>query len=120
MAYSLDMRERAMEMVKEGYKKKEIARILGIGVTTLNSWRKKEAAGGLGTSYPKERVRKKVDEKKLKEYVEKRPDAYIDEIAKEIGSKRGTVYSAMQRLGITRKKRRRSIESETKRSAKHI
>ena len=38
MAYSLDMRERALELVKEGKSKTEISRMFGVSRTSVLRW----------------------------------------------------------------------------------
>ena len=55
MAYSLDMRQRALELLKEGKTKTEVSKMLGVGRTSLLRWEKRESRGELAASYPKER-----------------------------------------------------------------
>ena len=49
---------------------------------------------------------KKVEPQKLKTYVQEHPDAYLKEIALEFKCCETAVRKALERLGITRKKRR--------------
>ena len=104
MAYSLDMRKRALELVKEGKTKTEVARILGIGRSSMRRWEKRESKGELAAVYPKVRGGFRVDDEKLKAYVKENPDAYQSEIAEAIGAKENTVCKALKRLKISRKK----------------
>ena len=116
MAYSLDMRQRALELLKEGKTKKEVSQMLGVGRTSLLRWEKRESKGELGATYPKTRGGFRVDDEKLKAYVAQYPDAYQSEIAEAIGAKENTVCRALKRLKISRKKRPRSTEKGMKKS----
>lgn len=116
MAYSLDMRQRALELVKEGKNKTEISRMLGVSRTSLLRWSKRASRGELAATYPKKRGGFRVDDEKLKAYVAENPDAYQAEIAEAIGAKENTVCRALKRLKISRKKRHRSTEKEMKKS----
>ena len=113
MAYSLDMRQRALELLKEGKTKKEVSKMLGVGRTSLLRWEKRESKGKLAATYPKTRGGFRVDDEKLKAYVKENPDAYQSEIAEAIGAKENTVCKALHRLKISRKKRHRSTENGT-------
>ena len=116
MAYSLDMRQRALELLKEGKSKTEIAKMLGTSRTSILRWSKRASRGKLAAIYPKERGGFRVNDEKLKAYVAKNPDAYQAEIAEAIGAKENTVCRALKRLKISRKKRHRSTEKEMKKS----
>ena len=116
MAYSLDMRQRALELLEEGKSKTEISKILGTSRTSILRWSKRASRGELAAIYPKERGGFRVDDEKLKAYVAQHPDAYQSEIAEAIGAKENTVCRALKRLKIGRKKRPRSIEKGMKKS----
>jgi transposase len=104
MAYSLDMRERALELLKAGKKKSEIAVLFDVSRTTLLRWEQRLAQGELAASYPKKRSGFRVDDEKLKAYVAANPDAYQAEIGEAIGAKANSVCRALKRLKITLKK----------------
>ena len=110
------MRQRALELVKEGKSKTEISRMFGVSRTSLLRWSKRASRGELEAIYPKERGGFRVDDEKLKAYVAKNPDAYQAEIADAIGAKENTVCRALKRLKISRKKRLRSTKSEMNKS----
>ena len=112
MAYSLDMRKRALELLGENNTKETVSKMLGVSRTTLLRWEQRSAKGELAASYPKKRGGFRVNDQKLKEYVAKNPDAYQAEIADAIGAKENTVCRALKRLNISRKKRHRSIGNE--------
>ena len=117
MAYSLDMRQRALELLEEGKTKTEVSEILGIGRSSLLRWEKRASKGGLAAVYPKVRGGFRVDDEKLKAYVKENPDAYHSEIAEAIGAKENTVCKALHRLGISRKKNS-TVSRKRRRKAK--
>ena len=58
MAYSLDLRKKALALIEEKKNIKEISRLLGIGYATLHRWKKRAAEGRLATHYPKSKAGK--------------------------------------------------------------
>ena len=120
MAYGEDFRKRAMVMLAEGKSAAAVCRLLGVGYVTLHRWKKRHAEGQLAAEYPKRRKAYKINEEALKSYVAAQPDAYVEEIATAIGSRPGTVSSALKRLKITRKKKHLSTGSEMRKNEKII
>jgi transposase len=117
MAYGIDYRERAMAMMSTGKSLVSISKLLAIGYSTVHRWKTRHEKGQLAAQYPQRGQAYKIDEEKLKAYVSEHPDTYAEEIAVAIGSKRGTVESALKRLNITREKRPRNIGNVTRKSA---
>lgn len=115
-SYSLDLREKVMSYITSGGQKREAAKIFKIGEDTIYRWLRKQKTGDLS---PKKRVDfpRKMDPKKLSEYVEKYPDHTLKEIAAALNLAFQTVSSWLRRLGITRKKRPRCTKNEMQRSA---
>jgi transposase len=120
MAYSLDYRERAMELLEEGKSQTEVSELLGVGRKTVGAWKKREEAGILGTNYPAKRGAYRIDEAALKAHLEEHPDAYLSELAEVAGGTAQGVRHALKRMGITRKKRHLSIESGMRLNGKAI
>jgi len=117
MAYDLDLRSRAMALLAEGKTSGYVAEVLGVGRVTVTRWKKRYKEDRLEAVYAKRRKTRVIDEEALKKYVEERPDAYLHEIAEALGCSKSGVEHAIARLGITRKKKRRNIVKETKKSA---
>lgn len=113
MAYSLDLRRRALTLLSQDYKIEEVSNLLNIGTATLWRWKAREKQGNLEASYPKTRDFYKIDEAKLRQFISDNPDAYQHEIAEALGVTRTGVQYALARLGITRKKRHHNTKSET-------
>jgi transposase len=103
MAISLDLRERAVSAVREdGEKQMQVAKRFKISISSLKRWLNRET---LAADKPGPRTAIRLNREKLKELVEQDPDAYLDEYAEKLGSKRSTVAYNLNVLGISRKKK---------------
>ena len=116
MAYDLDFRRRAISMLDEGFTLASVSDLLDVGTASLTRWKRRAGQDNLAFQYPKSRGAYKLDECALQAYLKENPDAYLDEIAEAIGSKRSTVWDGLKRLNITRKKRHHNTVKETKKS----
>ena len=105
MAYEEKYRLRAVGYRKEGHTIDETCKIFKIGSTTLKTWVKRYEETGEIKDKPLNRTHKKIDPVKLEAYMEKHPDAYLCEIAKEFKCWPNAVSKALKKLNITRKKR---------------
>ena len=113
MAYDEKYRKRAVEYRKEGHTLGETAQVFKIGTTTLKKWQKKYEETGEIKDKPPRRTFKKVDPKKLEEYVAKHPDAYLSEMAEAFACSDEAIRKALKKLKITRKKRLSASRSKT-------
>jgi len=113
MVYSLDLRKKALEFIEKGGKQTEASKIFGVTTRTLAYWliRKKQQdlAPRMHGSNPS-----KIDNDKLRKYIEEHPDSYLREIVKEFSATVPAVFYACKRLKITLKKRARSLKKEMK------
>jgi transposase len=101
MAYSIDLRKRAIAFMDEGHTGKELREAFKIWPSKVNKWRKMLVeTGTFVPKYPKTRARK-IDLQKLKQAIERKPDAYLKEFAKEFGCTKQAVFFALKRLDIT-------------------
>lgn len=114
-AYSEDLRGKVISHIMSGCSKREAAKVFNIGEATVYRWIDLHKEGDLKpkkrTNYPR-----KVDEQKLRKYVEQNPDHTLKQIAEALGLKFQNVGKWLKRLKLTRKKRPRFIKSATKRS----
>lgn len=102
MAYSVDFRELAVRLVKEdGEIPKVVAERLKVGVNSVRRWLKREK---LAADKPGPTGSRSIDPEKLKAEVEANPDAYLDELAKTLGTSSSTISYTLKKLHITRKK----------------
>ena len=93
-----------MEYWSAGHSKRATAEVFKVSASTLQKW--KSQLKETGTLAPKKRREtwRKIEPKKLKQYNEEHPDAYLWEIAEVFGCTEAAVRKAFKRLKITRKK----------------
>lgn len=115
MTYDKKFREKVLEHMEKGHGQAETAKLLGVGVTTIKSWKKQLANEGTLAIKPRRRNPRKIYPEKLLAYLAEHPDAYLAEMARVFGCSMEGVRKAFKKMGITRKKRRWSIASATKR-----
>ena len=114
MAYSIDFRKRAIAFMDEGHTGKELYEAFKIYPSNIDKWRKLlKETNSLEPQYPETR-QGKIDLKKLKQAVERKPDATLPELAKIFNCTKQSVDAALKKAKITRKKRR----SHTPKNAK--
>lgn len=101
MGYSTDLRERVVDFVKNGDSKTEAAKRFSVSRAIIYIWIKAESLCPQKTG-PKGHT--KLQPEKLKQLIEERPDAYLDELAVELNVSAFTIAYGLQRLGISRKK----------------
>lgn len=116
MAYGLDMRERAMELVDEGRSYCETGEMLGVSWWTVSNWHKRHKDGRLAAEYPTQRGSYTINDDALVKHLEEHPDAYAKELAEVAGGTAQGIRDACKRLGITRKKRHHNTGSVMKKS----
>ena len=104
MSYSVDLRERALQAVRNGYKKAEVSRMLGLGENTLRDWENLEAETGSLENRPLVRTAYKIDRKKLLDYCREHPHDTNEEAAIAFNCSISGIRSAKEAIGITRKK----------------
>jgi transposase len=119
MVYSLDLRKKALNYIENGASLSETSRVFGVTARTLSNWlqRKKQQdlAPRMHGSSPS-----KIDNEKLKKYVEDHPDHYLREISQAFSTSLQAVFYACKRLKITLKKRPHTIKKETKKKERGI
>ena len=114
MSYPAKYRERTIQYRKEGHTLEETHRTFKVSISTIRSWQKQWEEEGNLENKPLHRSYKKVNPDKLVAYVEKHPDAYQKELAKEFDCSAMAICLAMKRLKITLKKRQQVIKSRTR------
>lgn len=118
MAYSLDLRERAIALLEEGKSSREVGEVLGISDRTVLIWKKRHNEGRLAAHYPASRRAYHINDEALQAHLKTHPDAYLEELAEVAGGTPQGILHALKRLNITRKKRPRSIGKEMKKNAR--
>ena len=120
MAYSYDLRSKALDYIEKGGSRLDASRIFGVTVQTLINWAKRKKCGNLAPNTTKRRPPQKLETEKLKAYIQENPDKYLREIAEQFGVTITAVFYACKRLKITLKKRRPSIKKEVMSNGKNF
>ena len=113
MAYSIDLRKKVIEYLEAGQSQRETRATFHICMATINKWNQQYKKTGTLEDARPVRKPKKLEPEKLIAYVQAHPDAYQKEIAEAFDCTDAAIRKAFKRLGITRKKRQRDIESKT-------
>lgn len=125
MAYSLDLRERAVALAREKGKS-EAARLLGLDRGTVKEWMERAEAGRLehDTSPGRPRLISDELEELLESQVEARSDATLEEHCEQWKAEgrgevsRATMHRSLGRLELSRKKRASSPANGTSRNGR--
>jgi len=129
MAYSEDLRGKAMEALARGERPSRVARFLGISRNTLNLWRQRQAQTGSCAAkrgYQQGHGAKITDWEAFRCFAEAHGGQTLAEMAalRGVGRTalrgvgRTTIQRGLNKLGFTRKKRAMAIASATRRRAK--
>ena len=118
-AYSIDLRRRVVAAYDRGMAVVEITATFSIHQTTVSRWLKRRAR--TGTIRPLNQHpgrRRKLDDqahRRLADLVDQNPDATLVELRDRVGVDccLGTLWLALDRLGLTYKKRRSAPPSKT-------
>ena len=119
MVYSLDLRKKALNYIENGASLSETSRVFGLTTRTLSNWLQRKKQQDLAPRMHGSRP-SKIDNEKLKKYVEDHPDHYLREIAEAFSTSLQAVFYACKRLKITLKKRPFTIKKETKKKERSI
>lgn len=114
MSYPEIFRKRALEYRNRDHTLKETEEAFKININTIREWENRLQEEGNLQNRPLNRSFKKIDPKKLKEYVDNHPDAFLKEIAVEFNCSINAVSKALKKHKITRKKKQRITKSNQK------
>jgi len=104
--YTLELRTRALAFLDKGGSRKEVCEIFNISRKTLYNWIKlRQETGELKMKdRPLVRSSRKLTKERLLAYLEKHPDHYLKEIGAAFKVAGSSVFNALRKFGITRKK----------------
>ena len=111
--YSKDLRERAIKYLLSGHSYRETAKTFSVGMPALGRWKKMLEEQGDFQDKPRRKFFRKIDPKKLEEYLNEHPDAYLREIAGVFGCSIAAVSKAIKSMGYTKKKRTSHTKNRT-------
>ena len=104
MAYDENYRLRALAYWDEGHTREETATVFDVSTSALQKWKYQLNKTGRSSSKKRKETWRKINPKKLHDYVEKNPDSYLKEIAAHFNCSDVAVIKALRRLKISRKK----------------
>ena len=111
MAYTTELRKKALDSLRRGYSKKQVNEMFGLGINTLKSWEKLEKETGSLEKRPLDRKPTKIDRNELRNYVNENPFATNKEAALHFNCDESAIRRAKTSIKITRKKRQRNTQS---------
>lgn len=112
MSHSKDLREKVIKYVEEGGLIKEACKLFEVSRSSFQRWRLKQKQTGTVLRKSRTKSPYKVNNDELHDYINKHPDAYLNEIAEHFEVTAPCIFVALKRLKITRKKSRRFIKKE--------
>lgn len=115
--YNEDLRQKAIAAVKRGERKKDVSEMFNISRNTLDLWLKREEQTGncrAITNYQQGCRHKITDWQRFREFVRQHGSKTQAQMAKLWGDNvtQQNISDAMQKLGVSRKKRLTGIENE--------
>ena len=102
MAYSQDLRKRVLTHVKRHGNVAQAARLFQVGRSAVFSWL--QTGGASSGVKPGPKTGHKLDWAALRQAVQAHPDRLAREHAQNFGVHENTLYYALKRLKLTRKK----------------
>lgn len=120
MTYSIDFRKQVLSHIESGASIESTSTLFSIGTTTIKNWKRLKGVTGQLSGSGRPPTPYKIDSDKLRSYVKDHPDAFLNEIALHFNVTAPAIHAALKRLKITRKKSRRYIRNDAKKSDKDI
>lgn len=100
MAYSLDFRKRVFSVKEgQGLTFKDTSKLFGVDIRTLFRWQQR-----LEPKKTRDKPATKVDMQALQADLEENPDRFQYERAQDYGVSQPTIFYALKRLKVSRKK----------------
>jgi transposase len=85
MAYSVDLRSRVIDFIKEGNTQKQASVVYKVGTTTIKRWLSLLSETGSLEKRPLTRQAPKFESEKLHAYIENNPNALLKDVAAHFG-----------------------------------
>jgi transposase len=120
MSYSIDLRERVVNYIENGGSIIAASKLFNLSRVTVYKWLKKKETSGALTDEPPQRVWKKINPQELVEYVKNNPDQILEQYAQHFKVKIPSMWMALKKLKITRKKRPYCTKKDAKLSAQYF
>lgn len=111
-AYSIDLRTRVLHYLKKNSNKEAASQLFQVSRATIYRWLARNKEKGHVNPIKRKYAYKKVEDEKLRHYIEENPEDFLYEIANHFQVKPATIFYACKRLKITRKKRHYPIKKK--------
>ena len=108
------LRERVLNYLDENGDKKNACELFKISLSTIYRLLLRKAQTGNIKPFRRKYAYKKIDDNLLLEYIKKHPDHFLKEIGAYFSLTPQTIFYALRRLKIKRKKKLLSIRREMK------
>ncbi len=121
MAYSVDLRKRAVAAVHDGMKKKQVCELFNICKQTLYNWlllEKREGHLNPQTGFQNGHSHSIKDLDEFRKFVDLHPDYTQQEMADHYGIGSSSIGRTLKKIGYSRKKRVKPMLKEVKRNEK--
>jgi transposase len=118
--YSLDLRERVVEYIKQGASYKEASARFEISISALGRWYRRYKKEGSYEARKRPGAKRRIELKELEEYVQNNPDSKTKELAKRFGVSIYTISYWLNKLGFSYKKKPLPIWKQVKRKEMNI
>ena len=105
MTYSRDFIEAAVAFKQNGHTFKQLRETYGIPAETFYQWEARLNSGYYDVQRPKQERNRKINKELLKKAVAETPDAFLYELAVLFSCSSQAIFSMLQKLNITVKKR---------------
>jgi transposase len=121
MSHAIEIRERAVGLLEEGYTQEFISKLLKVGTTSIKRWKNRiRNEGAFSAIYDSSnRTAPKLPAEKLDEYYKANNDALLKEAADHFNCTPQAVFYACKRNKITYKKKNLITKSVTNKNARH-
>ena len=105
LGYSVDFRECVLAYLSRGHSIKSASDVFQVSEKTINNWRQRvRKEGHCKPLVSPRRASRKLDDKRLLEYINQHSDATLSEIAGFFSCAPTSVFQRLKKLKITRKK----------------
>ena len=105
MAYDVKFKEKVLEILAQNNGNVlKTSKLFNLNYRTVFRWKETAARGESLIHKSGGKIVEKINPEKLKEYVDKHPDKYLRELAKEFNCSKTCIFDALKKLGYTNKK----------------
>ena len=117
--YSQDLRKKVLKYLEQNKDKQTASNIFQVGIATVYRWVSLKKKKGHVKPLRRKYAYKKINDELLIKYIQEHPDHFLSEIGNHFSLTPQTIFYALKRLKITRKKRLLSIRKEMKKKEKY-